>query len=361
MKQGEVVKGYRITTAPTNSGGGMCVWAFAAKSGRDYFIKEFLHPKWPLPESMGTEASKVLRRKDCAEFEGRHNEVMRRLSSSTATPGGGNLVIAVDFFREGTAYYKVTERIVTASLTSLRDLPTRDQAVILRTLVLSLQILHRSDIVHGDLKPANVLIQRVPGSTLHTAKLIDFDDSYLSGSPPPREQIVGDSIYAAPEWFGYTMGDTRTTPAMLTRASDVFALALLFHYYLTDELPAFDRARFSAPGQAVQAGGRLAFDPRLSSHLAGLLAQMTSPRPKERPAIDQVFNGLKDEARLALSDPVAATGASASRVRVNTMPRAAEGTGAGRDPKETSPGDGAVSASRVRVNLSGKKDPRSGK
>jgi eukaryotic-like serine/threonine-protein kinase len=336
MRAGDVINGYELITQPTNSGGGMCVWAFAEKGAREFFIKEFLQPKWPMPESMGSEASKERRRADCYEFERRHLEVMDRLKNATTTPGGGNLVTALDFFRAGTAYYKVTDKVVTASLASLRDLPARERAVIFRTLVLSLQMLHRKEIVHGDLKPANVLIQKVPGSTLHTAKVIDFDDSYLSGRPPPRDQIVGDSIYGAPEWFGYTRNDTGVSAAMLTRAADVFTLALLFHHYLTDHLPGYDTGRFSAPGQAVSAGQGVEIDSRLSTDLAGLLARMLARRIAERPTIDQVFQGLRDEAVLTVDAPAPASG---RRVRIRMS------------------GDGDASASR-RADEPGKPESR---
>ena len=46
---GETINGYRITTAFTNSNAGMCQWAFAQKSGHEYFIKQLLFPKYPTP------------------------------------------------------------------------------------------------------------------------------------------------------------------------------------------------------------------------------------------------------------------------------------------------------------------------
>jgi serine/threonine protein kinase len=360
MRAGEVINGYGVITEPTNSGGGMCVWAFAGKGGREYFIKEFLQPKWPTPESMGSPAGKERRRADCQEFERRHNEIMRRLAHATTTPGGGNLVTAVDFFRSGTTYYKVTEKIVTASLASLRDLPVRERAVILRTLVLSLQMLHRKEIVHGDMKPANVLIQKVPESSLHTAKLIDFDDSYLSGNPPPRDQIVGDSVFGAPEWFSYTKKESTVLPGALTRAADIFALGLLFHHYLTDSLPGYESPRFSAPGQAVSAGQRLTVDGRLSPGLLGLLDRMLAPASGDRPMVDQVFNELRNEALLATG-----AGSRPRRVILNMdgsgppTATAIPGDRAAGDYDSRGYGDsGDGTRSRVRINLGNKPKER---
>ncbi|MCW2935651.1 MAG: serine/threonine protein kinase [Actinomycetia bacterium] len=348
MKVGDVINGYRVVTEPTNTGGAMCMWAFTVKDGREYFIKEFLQPKWPLPESMGSEASKLRRREDCYEFEQRHTQVMSRLADATTVPGGGNLVTALAFFRAGTMYYKVTEKVVTASLESLHDLAEHERAVIFRTLVLSIQMLHRKDIVHGDLKPTNILIQQVPGSALHTAKLIDFDDSYLSGNPPPRDQIVGDSAYGAPEWFGYAMNDDRISAPMLTKAADIFALGLIFHQYLTNSMPAFG-PRFSAPGQAVAAGDRLAFDRELSLRLVRLLDRMLSTKPGDRPTIGQVFEELRHEELLTLG----ASTITGRRLRINTDAPAAPGPGPGAG---AGPGTSAPGSSRVRINFNTKKE-----
>lgn len=344
MRAGEIIRGYRITTEPTNSGGGMCMWAFAEKDRRQYFLKEFLQPKWPTPESMGSPAGKELRRAACYEFERRHQEIMRRLADTARTRGGGNLVTAVEFFRAGTTYYKVTEKITTASLSSLDPLSVHERAVILRTLVLSLQMLHAKDIVHGDLKPSNVLIQRAARG-LHTAKLIDFDDSYLSGSPPTRDQVIGDSIYGAPEWFGYTKKESTVPPSTLTRAADIFTLALLFHYYLTGSLPGRASARYPAPGQAVSAGERLLIDRRLTPGLVKLLARMTALRPGDRPTVEEVFTELADEAMMAVR------AAASSRGVIINMP------GSGSAEPAPDPGDRGSSGkgpSGLRIRM-GKK------
>ena len=75
----------------------------------------------------------------------------------------------------------------------------RKKAVLLKTLSLSLRLLHDIEVVHGDLKPGNVLIQKKQGNTFYTAKLIDFDDSYISGKPPERDSIPGDALSSTSE------------------------------------------------------------------------------------------------------------------------------------------------------------------
>ncbi|HZN74161.1 MAG TPA: lipopolysaccharide kinase InaA family protein [Micromonosporaceae bacterium] len=244
MRLGNVVRGYRIVSAPTTSGGGRCVWAFAEKASRDYFIKQFLDPKWPTDAAAGSPASKAQRREECSIFERRHQQVNARINPTAV--GGGNLVTAIDFFREGSTYYKVTDRAAVSS-PDLRGFTLRQTAVVLRTLCNSIRMLHRSGIVHGDLKPANVLLQKSSTGALFTTKVIDFDDSYPSGDPLPPDQVVGDQQFGAPEWLRYVKHDEAVTADQLTTAADVFALGLVFHVYLTGDLPAMTRAGTAHP------------------------------------------------------------------------------------------------------------------
>ncbi|MCG5214043.1 protein kinase domain-containing protein [Streptosporangium soli] len=291
MKAGDIISGYRITSEPTNDGGGKCVWAFAEKNGREYFIKRFLDPKRPKPGSTATTVSKSLRLQSCEEFEQRHKMIMNRLSYDTV--GGGNLILALDFFHDGTTYYKVTERIDTENLHRPQSLTPGQKAVLLRTLGLSVGLLHGIDVVHGDLKPANVLVQNKGGGAFYTAKLIDFDDAYVSRQPPEREDIAGDSLYGAPEWRRYMQSDSDVLAGYLTTKVDIFALGLLAHHYLTGAVPRYDE-RFGSPADAVNAGTTLHLDHRLSDPMRELVGAMTSRAPDARPQIATFMETLKE-------------------------------------------------------------------
>lgn len=349
MNVGDVINSprnsYTVTTAASNSDGGRCMWAFAVSGGTEFFIKQFLEPKYPTPESMGSEKSKARRRAVCEEFEKRHLDIMNRLRPGA--PGGGNLVTALEFFRRDTTYYKVTQKVSVESLESLEPLSPRERAIVLRTLGHSLQMLHRKNIVHGDLKPTNVLIQRKASSGLHLAKLIDFDDSYLSGNPPPPDQIVGDSVYAAPEWFDYTKQDSAASAHRLTTRIDVFALGLLIHVYLTGALPSYDATRFPAPAEAVNAGEPLGLDHRLRPKLAALLSRMTDVEPGRRPDMKDVLDGLGDESVFAFNGADNAGRRLVINLGGGTGGPDASGTGtAGPGPRADDPPRG----SRLRIN-----------
>ncbi|MFD3675627.1 protein kinase [Streptomyces sp. NPDC058613] len=379
MKLGDEIAGYRVASEPTNANGGKCMWAFAEKDGNQYFLKRFLEPKRPREGSTASAASRRIRLEVCQEFEDRHRDIMKRLRPDAR--GGGNLVLATDFFHEGSTYYKVTERIDTSSVEKPQTLEPRQKAVLLKTLALSLQLLHDIDVVHGDLKPLNVLIQKRDGVTFYSAKLIDFDDSYLSGRPPGRQDVAGDSLYGAPEWRRYVQEDEKVQPEHLTTAVDVFALGLMTHYYLTGSLPGHNE-RYGSPADAVNGGEPLLLDPRLSDSMQGLIRAMTAPDPRTRPRMATYLKALKDPQVCALvhrrpgtastvpsvpgpaAPPPSATATRASRIRTNLgggksptppaspSPSPRPSAGAAEDEKPT-PDSGRTS--RVRINLGGRR------
>ncbi|KUL43155.1 protein kinase domain-containing protein [Streptomyces regalis] len=341
MKQGDVIGGYRVTTEPTNAGGGKCIWAFAEKGGHQYFIKRFLEPKRPRDDAADS-ASVRIRRQLADEFEDRHRTIMNRLRPDAR--GGGNLVLATDFFHEGSTYYKVTERIDTSSLEKPQTLEPRHKMVLLKTLGNSLKQLHDIDVVHGDLKPLNVLVQKRDDATFHTAKLIDFDDSYIAGNPPEPDDIAGDSVYGAPEWRRYMQRDGSIGPEQLTCAVDVFALGLMTHLYLTGELPHHDR-RYGSPADAVNAGEHLDLDTRLSDEMLGLLRAMTARAPRSRPRIATFLKSLSDPKVCALQHRRPGTAKATSP--------AAKPTPAPETAKPSGP-----RTSRIKTNLASTPRPR---
>lgn len=351
MKKGQDLRGYRIITMPTNKGAGNCMWAIAERDGSQYFVKEFTELKRPQPGSMGSPEQKALLLAKCDEFERRQWAVMERIDPNHSD--AGNLVTAVEFFNEGSKFYKITDLMDAADLDAPHELNAHQKRVLLATLADSLRLLHSLEIVHGDLKPQNVLLHQPSGSDLYTAKLIDFDDAYVAGDPPPPGDIRGDAFYGAPEWVRWVQRDRTVRPADLNTAVDMFAVGLMIHMYLVGELPGFDG--HGTPAEAVNAGATLALDPRLPAPTQSLISALTMADPHKRPGIGDVLDLVVDENNLVLGAP----SAPPPPMRKSRIRRGSFG--------ETAPVPAPAPAppqperrSRLRINIDGRERPRKG-
>jgi serine/threonine protein kinase len=295
MKKGAVINGYTILANATNANAGMSEWTFAEKrvgeTRREYFIKRFLRPVYLDDTATAPEAVKQKKRAECERFEAHHRRVISALKAITHEEG--NLNVPVEIFRFGNHYYKVTRKVDVSNLTpeQIAALDFRQKLVILKTSANSLKILHDKGIVHGDLKPTNILIKRTEAN-IYTTKLIDFDNAYFEGEPPENpEELIVDAVYASPEQYLYMKGTATTRH--LTTLSDIFTLGLIYHQYLTGEMPAYDTGKYRYPYQAVLNGDTLMISPSIEPpELNAVLSQMLRFQPSERPMITDVVNAL---------------------------------------------------------------------
>lgn len=283
---------YTLVTDFTTANGGQCRWAFAKKDGKEYFIKEFLSPKYPTKKTPGSEKQKNHKLERCKAFENHHRTMMGKLRGISLS--GGNLVITEDFFRYKTMYYKVTEKVDINSL-SIEDisrLSFEEQIILAMTTVHSVAVLHQVGIVHGDLKPSNILI-KTTSKGLPAAKLIDFDDSYESENPPSAEELVGDFTYYSPETIEYVNG--KCNGKCLQTSVDVFALGIILHEYFTGKRPTFSPNRYK---KSTVANGVLNNKtPQLSvddSKIKTLIKSMLEKEYSNRPSAQQVIIGLQE-------------------------------------------------------------------
>ncbi len=127
--------------------------------------------------------------------------------------------------------YVVTEYIEGQTLTQwMRDNP-RAPFTEVRTLVeqmgKALRAFHRQDMIHQDVRPANVMIDSVG-----TARLIDFGAVRVAGISEgigaDNEPMLGTQQYSAPEYFMGEGGSAR---------SDVFSLGVITYQMLAGRLP----------------------------------------------------------------------------------------------------------------------------
>ncbi len=284
------IKGYRLTRELSNENAGMCQWGFAEKGGHEYFIKQFLKPKYPGNDAKLSPAL-AQRMRDAAEQAYLRRKVFYdRLRECRA----GNNVVVEEYFRFGNFYYAVTDRIrgPYLSLEEIAALSEEKKRVLLRAILFSVTQFHEKGIVHADLKPDNIMVRRTAAGYC-TAKIIDFDSGYFSCEAP--EEITGDQVYFSPEALLHNTG--RKIP--VTEKADIFALGLLFHLYWTGSLPGFDRQKYRYANEALLEGERLELDPSLPGDVRAVLEQMLALNPAARPDAKTAWERLAGDAVLA--------------------------------------------------------------
>ncbi|MGL4513988.1 MAG: protein kinase domain-containing protein [Lacipirellulaceae bacterium] len=177
--------------------------------------------------------------------------------------------------------------------------PWRDAATIVADLADGLQHAHDRGLVHGDVKPANVLF-----GDDDVARLLDFNLSSDSSVADPTTLVVGGTLpYLAPEHLEALVSGDRVTPSC-----DVYSLGVVL-YELVAGRPPFPHRSGTLPDLAVaMRGDRVAGAAPLAAAPAGLaaiVAKCLAPEATERYSSAAEFGA---ELRRELNDqPLAAT------------------------------------------------------
>lgn len=361
MNKGDLINGYLILDDFTTAGGGLCKWTFARRGDREVFIKEFLSPTYPVDGAPGSATVRQQKRRKCELFEQHHRSLMEAVASKCGE--GGNLIFTRDFFRFGTKYYKITEKIDVLSLTvaDISSLPLDNRVIIMLTVAHSLGVLHKLNIVHGDLKPNNILIKKTALDG-YVAKLIDFDNSFFAGRPPAvSEEVVGDLVFYSPELARYVQKDEHTNSTDLGLKSDVFALGLVYSLYLFGDLPAFDQTRYQYPCIAANNDATLEVgDGPIPDGLRLLVNRMLRLSPRERPSIYEVYNELKrlrspsaDTIRSSVTPEATTTSTTSPRLKGRLLTSASIGSIPAEMTKTPEP-SGVVETKALAPKLRGK-------
>ena len=110
-----------------------------------------------------------------------------------------------------------------------RPLPPVRALSFLEQALYGLARLHREDIVHMDLKPANLLL-----TISDRVKLIDFGLAGLPGLPlkPPKGLMIGSASYASPE--------QQADPDAADARADLYSAGVVLHRLVTGSLPGTD-------------------------------------------------------------------------------------------------------------------------
>jgi serine/threonine protein kinase len=276
MKRGQKVGRYTLVKE-LSGGKSRDVWVAQDTSGEYVLLKLFDEVIYPARTDPSFE--KLARKFD--EWEAHHRSVLDALRKLNV--GDGALVLPLDQGRidSGQQLYRVyplVERAASRTPTSgalpalaenlsslVSELKDSDvQLRVLRTLLISLWQLHRRGIVHGDVKPENVLMQSSPMG--YVTRLIDYDNCYFSGRPLHSSVVGGTDEYFSPERYRYQEGELED-PSELTVKSDVYSVGLLVQRMFSIRRGKDARARmnlsFGPPALSELLSQTLAEDPRV--------------------------------------------------------------------------------------------------
>ncbi|KAJ7619883.1 kinase-like domain-containing protein [Mycena rosella] len=170
----------------------------------------------------------------------------------------------------------------------LRNCPTVDKEKMILGVASGLEYLHRYDIVHGDLKVHNVLVDKHG-----TPCICDFGISKIINSKGFTTSSVGTAPYMAPELFlvWEEIVDETFPRASTNKSSDIYSFGLLVLEIVTTAL----RHRPTQPVLTAEAHGSLR--PKRSDYDSGLvnsalwdvLDSCWEPDPSLRPTIGDVI------------------------------------------------------------------------
>lgn len=284
------INGYQLLENWNTSGS--CRWSYAVKDGRQWFIKQFMAPKYKRAEDGFSPKKVESSRIRCEAFQKSQTALYSRIRNANT----GNIVAVDSFFSYESMFYAVTPRIDVSSVSTgdIARMGYGQKLILLKVLTHSINSLHKNGVVHADLKPDNVLVKKT--QTGYTLKLIDFDASFLEMQPKRGEEICFDASFVAPETID-ACGDRTMS---LTRKIDIFALGLLFHLYYTGHMPKTPEG-FPNACSVVRDGKIPQIDSEIPDWLRQLISAMLLRDPEDRPNADQVFQMLLDQKYTPLS------------------------------------------------------------
>jgi hypothetical protein len=215
-----------------------------------------------------------------------------------------------------------------AMLVSSGPLDAEQALLVLRPVALALDAAHAHGLVHRDVKPGNILIQRSPAGGIDHVYLSDFGiakSSSFSGLTRAGG-LIGTVEYMAPE---------QLEGRNVTAQTDVYALAGVFFECMAGRIP-FEKelSHGTLPPQGPVESISSA-RPELPAALDGVIAKALSPNPADRYATcEQFVNACSYvlETRTSAEEHAApATLADAAPPAKETAPAAKETVGSAFD------------------------------
>lgn len=279
---GEWIGDYYVREPLSNKNAGFSLWGFGEKEGKRYFLKQYLSPVFPSKE--GGLSEKVYEKKLASSIAFQKNK--HKLFTIINESSDGNLLKIHEFFRYGSKYYISAEAVDTVPPEEVAKLSEDEKLLILLGLSHSMKCFHENGLVHGDMKPDNILYRRSKKGYI-TPIIIDIDNCfYLADPPKDGDSINVDQVYMAPETFRFI----REEKVKLSEKIDIFALGLIFYEILCGTLPVKNEREY--PFSVLLDGGRLDTSAVRNAELAYIIDKMLVLDPEKRISMRQVHEHL---------------------------------------------------------------------
>ena len=208
---------------------------------------------------------------DYSEFQ-KSFKLEAQLGAMLNTPTHPNLLQVHDLVQDGDMFLLEMEYVPGGDLEKRihpevgknQVLPIPDAIRIGSEIADGLAVLHTHQVVHRDLKPSNILFDN-----LSHAKLADFGLAQAPNDLSQREKRLSDTP-PHPGTFGYKSPEQENSVALLTPASDIYALGVVIFEMLT--------------GLSYKPGLQAShYRPETPPWLDDLLSRMLSKDPEQRP------------------------------------------------------------------------------
>jgi uncharacterized protein (TIGR03066 family) len=231
-------------------------------------------------------------------------ERFRREAKAAASLSHTNLCPIYEFDeRDGIAYLTMAfvEGPTLNAWAAKRGLSQRDAALLVAKLALAMQVAHEAGVVHRDLKPGNIVINK-KGEPI----ILDFGLARQLDDPSTRltqqGAIYGTPSYMAPEQAG---GD----PRAIGPACDIYALGVILYELLTGNVP-FQGSLMAVLSQLLHAAPEpvRARNPAVNPALETICLKALAKKPEDRPRSMKEL--ARDLARIARSSSTTARSAA---------------------------------------------------